>query len=381
MKVATKQSPSQMLIQAIEKLEPKFDTEAFEVAVACVKAQEGNGVPVWMNIHAPPSSGKTVILDSFPTRPLPDARDPIVQDGILVLDSLTSRTLISGLDTKNKPGLLERVEACSMLIKDLAPLASNNEARLIFSQLRRVFDGEFSLPFGSGKAFTWNGRITILCASVSHLSSLDAELGARLLSISLKSIPFSQKLAEKKLTLKPVVLATLALMPTPKVTTEMYKLAQPYAEAVSLMRTFIGRDSKDYDVHDLPVQERAHRLQNQIAALIGSLCSLRDCKPPDTISTIERVCVESIQPFRRAVFQQLCKHPNGLTLSQIREGINHSLDWTISRDTIDRIMKDLYVIRLAQDSTKAITSGAPAMLVVHGSKWQTIHCLEQALAN
>jgi hypothetical protein len=371
-------APSEILRKTLKQIAPAFDVEAYETVIACVKAQEGDGVPVWMNLNAPPSSGKTVILDSFPVRPLPNP-DDIVRGGILVLDSITPRTLISGLATANKPGLLERIESCALLIKDLAPMASNGEARLVFSQLRRVFDGELSMPFGSGKSFTWNGRMTVICASVSDLSSMDAELGARLLSISLRPIPFYRELAEQKGELRRTVTKVLRAMPKPHVVEKMYEMAIPLSQAVARLRTYVERNWKEYDVHNVPVSEQSHRLANQLAALSSGLVALRNSTIEDTIPTLKRVCVESIPTYRRHALRAI-QQRGALTLEQLRRAMSESMEWNISRATVQRVVSDLNVIRLVElDDFEEGLVGRPAMRIGKGEDWDMIECLIESL--
>ncbi len=367
--------PINPLRRLVRRLSPDFDMEAFEVALAVVKAQEGDGQTAWLNIHAPPSSGKTLILDSFPAQPLPDAGQ-IINGGILIIDSLTPRTLASGLANMQTPGLLEKIKACSLLIKDLSPLASSGESRAVFSQLRRVFDGEFSQTYGSGKTVRWKGRITVLCASVNHLSTLDAELGARLLSISLKPIEFSPLLAERHADLRPTVERVLAHTPQPHVTREMYSIALPLARALAVARAVIVRDYRERAYHELPTEELPHRLTTEFAALCAGLCALRQCSPDETRETLTRVAVESIPPFRRAVLSVLARNLPGLPQLDFIERVADQPRWVISERSVRYTIDDLVVLRLLDDRRMLPTGlGPPVAFVEPGTRWHEIACL------
>lgn len=373
-----KPAPTELLRKAVKTLSPDFDIEAFEIVLACVKAQEGSGSTVWLNLNAPPSSGKTLILDSFTTEALPQVGQPSIRKGILMLDSVTPRTFISGFSGLKDSGILERIEACALLIKDLSPLAGNNEARMIFSILRRVFDGSLSMTFGSGKTKEWEGRITIVCAGVNHLSTMDAELGARLLSIALRPIKFSAQLAEQNTSLKPVVVNVLQQMNAPKVTTGMYTLTRPYAESLAAMRAYIQRDWRDRGIHELPLEEQAHRLNKQFAALMAGLCELRQCQPRDTLETIQRVTVESAQPYRIAILSAMAKQPHTeTTFSELLKTMRGASDWNVTDRTIRFVLEDLHVLRLLDvDEDRGF---GQVLKLRQGKRWHRLNAVIQYL--
>lgn len=373
-------SPSELLCKEVKNLSPDFDTEAFEIAVACIKAQESNGSTVWLNLNAPPSSGKTLILDSFTAEALPQVGQPSIRKGILVLDSVTPRTFISGFSGLKDSGILERIESCSLLIKDLSPLAGNNEARMIFSILRRVFDGSLSMTFGSGKTKEWQGRITIICAGVNHLSTMDAELGARLLSITLRPIKFSAQLAEQNITLKPVVANVLQQMNVPKVTTGMYNLTRPFAESLAAMRAYVQRDWRDRGVHELPVEEQAHRLNKQLAALMAGLCELRQCQPRETLDTIQRVTVESVQPYRVVALSAMAKQPNKeTTFPDLIKTIRTTSDWKVTDRTIRFVLDDLDVLQIIDKDEN--TNFGQVVKLRQGKRWYRLNAVVNYLKN
>lgn len=365
---------SALIHNTMKRLSPNFDIEALELVCASVLAHSGDGSPAWLSLNGAPSSGKTFILDALPTVPIPSGQSNPINEGILVVDSLTAHTLISGLANATKPGLLERINSAILVVKDLSPLATGGASRQVFSQLRRVFDGELALPFGSSKVVEWKGRLTLICASTAHLWSLDAELGGRLLVVTMRPTAYSSLLANGRAELRMTLDKILQMNLKPQVTSFMSDTVRPYAEAISIVRAYVRRDRSDRDVTDLPSVEQPHRLTNQLSALTAGLCVLRDSTLQDTMQALLRVTVDTIPPYRRAVLAAIANQRGGVPLEDLVKDVRTRTTYKVSPTTVRRVIEDLALLNLIDDehTAKTGTSGQPPKLIERGTRWQII---------
>jgi hypothetical protein len=131
------------------------DKAVIDVTLATYIAHKLGGDPVWVQLIAPPGSGKTEVLMSL--RPLP---------GVHVLSSLTAQTFASGMKGKSKraPSLLLRLQEEGkdfLVMKDFtSTLEMRREARgEILAQLREIYDGVYTKEFGTGDTIAWAGRL------------------------------------------------------------------------------------------------------------------------------------------------------------------------------------------------------------------------------
>lgn len=157
------------------------DWEAVEVVMATAAALYLPGDPVWTIVVGPSGGGKTELLMSLTG-----------SEDVQLLSSLTSHTLLSGLQGKKNADLLFQLDKKLLVIKDLSPLFSMqpDEMREIMSQLRDAYDGEVVKGWGSGKETVhWKGTFGLLAASTIAIESkwkFFAELGERFLRVDLE---------------------------------------------------------------------------------------------------------------------------------------------------------------------------------------------------
>lgn len=153
------------------------DEGIIKLVCAVIVASRMPITPPWIMIVGSSSGGKSAILNS-----LKDC------SGVTPIDDLTTNTLLSGYKKgggKEASLLFNLPKNPIFLFKDFSTiLTKNKEAQeVIFSQLRKVWDGDFSKSTGMGETQNWEGRVGLLGASTSKIYSVLpqlAEVGERL---------------------------------------------------------------------------------------------------------------------------------------------------------------------------------------------------------
>jgi hypothetical protein len=113
--------------------------------------------PVWSVIVAPPSGGKSELLQA--TYDL---------DMVYPLSSLTPQTFISGAhQTGGKSAsLLDEIDNMTLVMKDLTTIVEMNkeDRKAIMGQFREIYDKRFDKAFGTGERKHWDGHVGMLGA-------------------------------------------------------------------------------------------------------------------------------------------------------------------------------------------------------------------------
>jgi hypothetical protein len=388
------------LMATFAELAPLADQQALEILLGTVHAQRSDGVPVWLVLHSPPGNGKTLLLDALPAIAPPTAKDNPITDGrsIIALDYITPQTLMSGLANTERPGLLERVSSAVLVVKDMSPLTTSIRVREVFAQLRRVYDGELNAVFGSGKNSAWSGRLTLICASVSPPWSLDAELGARLLTVTMTRNEFAAQLASgsgrAKMQAKVKALLEGALPSMVDAATR--DAVTPYADALASARAFMKRDRRQRnEIVELPIEEAPHRIAGQLASLAASVASLNGGDKQSALAAVRRVTSDSLQPERRHVLACLAASPDGVSTNRIVRYARERTGYKVNKEMVRRAAEELSMLNLVnygdddniQDDDEALSAtvqdygdnppevgtgkrGRPEKLITPGARWR-----------
>jgi hypothetical protein len=157
---------------------------------AAVRTHLRSSDPVWFIISAPPSSGKTELVNTLSKIfwMTPEGK----REGMTKLSTITSHTFLSGMKkTGGEPtSLLERIRNGILLFKDFTTMMQENseEQKVIMAQLREVYDGEIEKTFGTGETLKWKGKITVIAAATQKIHTMRqqyANMGERFLVYSL----------------------------------------------------------------------------------------------------------------------------------------------------------------------------------------------------
>jgi hypothetical protein len=312
---------------------------------------------------APSGSMKTALLETL--RDLPSVHCP---------DEFTQNTLISGkLDDRipkqevaNEPkaakapipaSLLNRIGEEGILMNaDFSTILGmdKNKLQTILSQLRRIYDGNFSREFGTSENLAdrkWHGRITLLAGVTPEFDkyhSVSAALGERFIrtrwpragGIEAALSAMRQKTCSS-IKLRSVVhqfllpILSEKAIPTPRIEdVDMVRIAN-VGEFVVLARAPTKRERATHELEDMPDPEGNTRFPQQLAqvgrgwaVLMGS-----EVVTEAGMRLIFRAAFDSIPPRRCDVLRALMQGKNPYAL-----GLPHSV--------VQRAIEDLHAVGL-----------------------------------
>lgn len=134
------------------------DDRVVDIIIAAHIANQFTTDPTWLLVIGPPSHTKTELLRAFEGH----------RDAYFV-SSLTPATLVSGILPRGKlpdPSLLLKLDGKTVVLKDftsILAMRSENQQEIL-SQLREIYDGQYTKAFGNGKVINWKGHVGLLGA-------------------------------------------------------------------------------------------------------------------------------------------------------------------------------------------------------------------------
>lgn len=347
-------SQSQPITSApiLQLIRPFCRDEAKWIVCGAIVAHRLPTPPVWAYLWARPSEGKTTLLDSIPSAPLPKPSERVEDGAVVCVDQLTPRTLVSGLRDAADGGLLERLPNAVLLVKEIASFSSRG-FEAVLSQLRRVYDGSFTATFGTGRVVEWHGRLTVIIAGTRHPGELDARLGGRLLIVRLA--PTDTDL-ERLRDGRRVGHKLPALKVAPASVEEALRLVEPAAELLAVLRAPVHRDRQG-QVLEPPDPEAPHRLIGQLGGMAAALAAVRGCRPEEVLEAVWRVVAHTVPPVRMAAVLALADGP-----LPVREAVGRTAELArVSEGTAWRALDDLRLLGLADvQVTRGGGRGRPA---------------------
>lgn len=303
------------------------DPEILDIVMATVVANRLPGNPVWLILISPPSNGKTEILSGF--RHVPNTR---------FITTLTKNSLMSGFKTKDgrEPSLLAQLTDATLIVKDLGSIMNlhPDERNKVFSDLRDVFDGNASKPFGTGKAFEWTGKMGLVGAATPAYdkhTSLQTLLGERfvlarihtpataaeeeaqtLLALEVNGKELAHQQAYQRAceqTYQEAITRFASLNGSFGVGEEGRRLLTKLAALTCLGRASVWRDYRK-EVVMAPFREGPHRVAKQYIQLVLALALIRGRNAPaaEDFATIRKIARDSFNPWRLRTLHLLYKH-------------------------------------------------------------------------
>ena len=297
-------------------------TDYIEVALGAVAANYLDGEPVWLLLVAPPSGGKTVVLDA-----LLGLRD------VHEVATLTEASLLSGTpkkESKNARGGLLKVmgDFGVLLCKDFtSTLAMNRDARgPALAALREVYDGRWTRHVGSdgGRTLHWHGKAGFIGGVTEAIDShhaVTSALGERFLLFRLPVPSDTDRRtlagrgsgltvgAETKAVLQDGVRRLFDAAPLtgpaqspPQATQDVIA---DLANFATVARSAVERDHH-HEVCNVPGRELPTRLARQLATLRAGLAAI-GVTETRAVELLSRVAVSCIPPMRVAVFRVLLR--------------------------------------------------------------------------
>ncbi len=340
------------------------DVEAARAFYAAVAAHDLPGQPVWPMLVAPPGNMKTEMIKACGGLP-----------NFHAIDSLTPNTFLSGRVPENgqprgKDGLLQRIGTNAIVaFADFSTVLDNRAHRdQLFSQLRRLYDGELRREVGvelDADATRWKGRLTFIAGvtpEVDRYNEAIGALGERFVMIrwgrasggQAARRAMDQDIAAKDAAMRLAVHRLFELVadaPEPEMPRDVRDLIADTAEIVATGRTPVRRE-RDGSLDYIPQSEGATRIAQQLCQLAKGSARLdgREYVDGADVAIVHRVAFDTIQPARAAVLRALAagKSANDAEL--------HGKP--VPRTTRSRAVDDLVLVGLVDERTKALTAEA-----------------------
>jgi hypothetical protein len=296
------------------------DTGPLITTLATVAANRMKGDPLWFFLVAPPSSGKTEILDSL--LDLPDMHPA---------GTLTEASLLSGVPGRERAkdssgGLLRAIGRFGFLVcKDFTSVLSmNREQRAsLLAALREIYDGAWTRHVGSdgGRTLSWHGKVAVVGGVTpvidAHHGVMSA-MGERFLQCRLPDVnPKGQARSAlrhrgKEHTMRQELrhavsrlFADLRMSHFALDDDAEEKLAA-LATLVARCRSAVERDSYHREIDLVPGSERPARLVLALARLYSGMRSIGVCDG-QCWPLLCRVGMDSIPSIRRSALERLRK--------------------------------------------------------------------------
>lgn len=318
-------TPFQPVAQTLDELLPDFDHQAVEVLLATVVANWLPGpVPVWLEMIAPASVGKTTILE-----PLEG-----IKAGWLCSD-LTSRTLLSGSRGQDgeDPSLLAKLgKHPFIIIKELSTLLSSdksNDNNDIFRQLREVFDGFYQRSTGNNVHRVWRGKATVVAGitpAVDKFGNFAALLGERFMKLRFNSKVDPEKLAlaamrrsgsedtlknELNKAYKYCIHEGIKNLKNVQLSEETELALAALSTFAAQTRTIVDRNQyMGGRIEDIPAPEGTPRIAKNLKMLAVGLCAIYNTTKLDShmLSAVQRVAWDCMPEPRRSILKRIVSY-------------------------------------------------------------------------
>lgn len=338
--------------------------------------------PIWLFVTGPASSGKTTIVVNS-VRGLPKTH---------ILGSLTPKTLMSQYKGVKNAALLHRIGNSGIAVfKDFTTFLSMREddRRIIASQLREVYDGEFRNDSGMGDLdgrVLWTGKLTVLGVCTSTLDrawEFRREMGERFLQVRwprVDGIEMGMQAAEQRGREETIygdleALASSFICPrrlvAPKsLPFEWRKRVAALAEFTARARGVVIRDNHgERPIIDVPPAEQSPRLHKQLELLVDTHAQLFDHPVGEEDFRIAaRVAFDSIPVVRSAILRA-ASAPGGMHLADIARLTNISpatISWNLDEMVAIDIVRVEHSpmgneISLSEWATELLTTASPSL--------------------
>lgn len=351
------------------------DVAPLYALAATLVANRASGDPVWLLLVAPPSSGKTELLQAA-------ARLPFVVSAAKV----TEASLLSGTSKKERAadatgGLLVQIGDFGVLLcKDFTSvLAQNANARAeAMAALREIYDGSWHRPVGTdgGKVLKWHGKCGLIggvTPAIDQYGQVLAALGDRFVMLRLSeanvdafgvaALQHRDREQQMRNALSAALTAVVEQADVRRVnrtldSSEKRRLVQ-LADYTARARTAVVRDHH-HDLVFMPLVEGPSRLVKVYARLLGGLEAL-GCEEPAAWGLLTRIAIDGVPALRTAVIRALVARDVPLRVAEIAMAAN------VSTKTVSRVLEDLSILKMAALSERGPADNSPGLWVA--SDW------------
>lgn len=312
--------------------------------------------PIWLMLVAPPSSGKTTVLNAFYEMEVFSKVGEKVQI-VHNISDLTENSFASGFKRPGKQtSLLYRMPYGGVMVfKDFTSILSKRaEAKVvIMSQLREIYDGQYTKLVGTGDDIHWSGKLGAVAgvtqAVYEHLESMSV-MGDRFMLYQIPQ-PDRKEMLKFKIRQERLGITEQTEMPKAKELVKEYiQLAfdEMTSEAVVIspedeeeiidvadfctkVRSGIITNDFSGDIEFVPEPEMPARMFEQMIALASIFIFMRKMDDPESGNSltpedyrlIYKIAFDSIPIKRRIALRYLAQYTNGVDTAGLAKKIGY----------------------------------------------------------
>jgi len=304
------------------------DYSVIEVCLAAIVANKLPTDPFWLFLISPSGGSKTELFRALKGKYTYELSD------------LTEHTLISGHITNGKdPSLLPKLSGKVLIMKDFTTVLSMRyEERLkILATMREIHDGYIDKAFGTGKKFTWKGKVGFVAGVtpvIDKQHGVMSLLGPRFVQFRInhhdrnketrKAMDNMGKETQMRKELNSTVQKFLSQVGDPdkvEVPDEISGRIIYLANYTAVLRSEISRDGRTQEVQFLPESEIPTRLAKCYLAFVKSLaCVRRKERVTDAeYEVLKKIAKDSVPARRTIVVEVLYDQEDFLPTQKIGE--------------------------------------------------------------
>jgi len=383
--------PPKSLWQPIEEiLTAEYDNpdlQAAKIICACVAAHRIVAYPpAWLMLIAAPGSMKTDLLEGL--RGLPR---------IHFVDEVTQSTFISGKVDEGKrkrtrpASYLHRIGDDGILVaSDFSTITSTDPKALgkILSQLRKIYDGNYSREFGTDENLeerSWKGRLTLLAGATPTIDAHYAifhSLGERFVRVRCPRAggieagiaamghtnELSPRLQQAMQDFLLPILTQPAITP-PAIAEDIVRRIASLTEFIALARTVVPRARYNHEISGAAFTEGNTRLPQQLAQIARGWALLggRNSVCEEDLALVRRAAFDCLPPTKRKIIERLLAEESPHDSGQ-------------ARTVVSRAVEDLEIagiVEKSEQSTHRLTKQANQLLTHAGVSSPNFHCKDE----
>jgi hypothetical protein len=287
--------------------------------------------PLWLFIVAPPSSGKTTIIEGFKA----------AVDYTVYLSELTPASLVTGLkfDEGGDPSLLNRGNEKVWFIEDFTPILNMPGRDEVFGIFRAAYNGFYTAHFATHHKEYEDLHFAVVSGVTHAIERMElGDFGERFLRIRLIDDDFNEDLhidralqnvgirdEQKHLLLGGINGFIEHLMKNKKepiYNNDMNHKLKNLAKFTALMRTGVHRNKAGLATR--PIPEVGSRIATQLKKLgiaLGCVYN-RDSVDNDCYRVMQKVAFDTCVGWTFEIVQTLSKSEEGLTIQEIAQIMN-----------------------------------------------------------
>jgi hypothetical protein len=333
------------LEKEVEKILLIEDNNLVRVVCASIIANRMEMQPVWLFLVAPPSGSKSEIINCLTGL-----------DFIYPISTITVNSFLSGQAREGKEtSLLLRLKGNSGIFafKDFTTILSMNQdaRREIMSQLREIYDGEFSKSTGSGHNPKWKGKVGAIAGVTGVVHEVMQEfnvMGGRFIQYeiiqpnrkkaTMRAIKNRGKMKEYRSHLKKCFQEYLnhvidnlneeEIQIDDKTMEEFIEIAN----FAALARSAVTKDFRTGRIKFVPQEEMPMRIAEQLTAIASALIAMRKSEEGTDHTNelteteknlIYKIGLDTIPIMRRWTIQMMARFKGGITTAGFAEKINY----------------------------------------------------------